>query len=99
MERRKEQKLRSLYRLRGETRMKCYSFFDKIECVHCGENDLIVLEFDHIDRKTKTMNIALMINSRIKWELIEEELKKCQLLCANCHKRKTLSEQKAWAFM
>lgn len=57
------------------------------KCAHCGEVDPIVLEFDHIDPATKTMVISMSYNKPM--EILVEEIKKCQLLCANCHKRKT----------
>jgi hypothetical protein len=50
-----------------------------------------VLEFDHIDRKTKRDNIAQMITQR-EWPVILAEIEKCQVMCANCHRRKTWNE-------
>lgn len=90
--------MRSLYRLRWEHREKCFAYFEKIECAHCGITDRDVLEFDHIDPKTKELSIAVIINSRIAWDIAEKELAKCQLLCANCHKKKTAKDMNAWAF-
>jgi 5-methylcytosine-specific restriction endonuclease McrA len=42
------------------------------------------LEFDHINPKEKSFTIAKNINNK----LLKEELKKCQLLCYDCHKEK-----------
>jgi 5-methylcytosine-specific restriction endonuclease McrA len=52
------------------------------KCVNCGaiEN----LEFHHIDPQTKEFTVTQYIRQDIS-----EELKKCQLLCKNCHKEKT----------
>jgi 5-methylcytosine-specific restriction endonuclease McrA len=55
-------------------------------CRLCGSWDK--LELDHIDRTTKTTHRV--------WSLAplkrSAELAKCQVLCENCHKAKTLSE-------
>lgn len=50
-------------------------------CNHCGMNDLKLLQFDHLENHEKSFNIS---QSRNKKE-ITEEVKKCQLLCPNCH--------------
>ena len=45
------------------------------------------LEFDHIDANNKSFNISKFMNYSKK--KVEEELKKCQLLCHSCHLEKT----------
>lgn len=59
------------------------------KCIKCGTSES--LEFDHIDPSTKTMTIA-RASSRSA-EFFMNEVKKCQLLCTNCHLDKTLSEK------
>lgn len=62
-------------------------------CVDCGENDIIVLEFDHIvDNKRDA--ISNLRRSSLK--AVKEELKKCEVRCANCHRRKT-AKQFGWS--
>lgn len=55
-------------------------------CVKCGEKAPTCLEFDHI--KDKSFSIGEALRCRIDIDLIKEEIKKCQLLCRNCHKKK-----------
>ncbi len=57
------------------------------KCIKCGSKKR--LEFDHIDRSTKTSH------SIWSWreDRIREELKKCQLLCKACHINKTHAER------
>lgn len=54
-------------------------------CNTCGETDLLVLEFDHL--KDKSFDIG-QAHWKSEEELLEE-ISKCQILCANCHRRKT----------
>jgi L-lysine 2,3-aminomutase len=48
-----------------------------------------VLEFDHRDLATKRLAIAQMIERRYSWQTIIVEIGKCDVRCANCHRRKT----------
>ncbi|OHD23806.1 MAG: hypothetical protein A2Y38_17095 [Spirochaetes bacterium GWB1_59_5] len=57
------------------------------KCARC--TSINILEFDHIDPKTKSFNIGGALSS-MAWELLEPELKKCQLLCKRCHQKKNL---------
>ena len=60
-------------------------------CVDCGEADPIVLEFDHV-RGTKQDNVSTLIGRAFSWKRILEEVAKCEVRCANCHRRKTAAQ-------
>jgi 5-methylcytosine-specific restriction endonuclease McrA len=79
-------KLRTIRKFRSKE--KALDFLGG-KCVKCGSKDK--LEFDHInqDRKDAKHCISVMIGSQLRWERIEEELQKCQLLCKSCHWEKT----------
>lgn len=64
------------------------------QCVDCGERDPMVLEFDHV-RGVKQGDIGTML-SHYCWSRILEELEKCEIRCANCHRRKTARDFKWW---
>lgn len=54
------------------------------KCILCGYNaNLAAFHFHHLDPKTKECSWGVMRHKA--WHLIIEELKKCVLLCANCH--------------
>lgn len=61
-------------------------------CIDCGERDPIVLDFDHIDQKDKFKNISRMRGGHYSWESILKEINKCEIRCANCHRRKTYKQ-------
>lgn len=56
-------------------------------CTDCGESDILVLEFDHLKDK-KSEIYPLIIRPAGLPELIRE-LEKCEVVCANCHRRRT----------
>jgi hypothetical protein len=64
-------------------------------CVDCGEDDPVVLEFDHRDRLTKTAAISNLIENGSVTALLVE-IDKCDIRCANCHRRRT-AIQFGWA--
>ncbi len=61
-------------------------------CVDCGQLDPVVLEFDHV-RGQKRASVARLLSAGYGWEAITEEIAKCEIRCANCHRRKTAKEQ------
>jgi hypothetical protein len=63
-------------------------YFNSHPCADCGESDPVVLEFDHLDTEAKSFDIGQSLPYR-KWESILEEMEKCEVVCANCHRRRT----------
>lgn len=53
------------------------------KCQKCGETDIFKLCFHHKDSDTKEALISKLLKS--KWENLEKELIKCELMCINCH--------------
>ncbi len=58
-------------------------------CIDCGETDPIVLDFDHKDPALKFKSISSMLSGHYSWKTILSEIEKCDIRCANCHRRKT----------
>lgn len=81
-------------KFRAEIRKKIIEYLQVHSCVDCGETDYAVLEFDHV-RGDKKSNIASLMCNDVSWSVIEEEIKKCAVRCANCHKRRT-AKQLGW---
>jgi hypothetical protein len=61
-------------------------FLREHPCVDCGESDPVVLEFDHL--RDKKFGIADGIRNR-NWQDVLDEIAKCEVVCANCHRRRT----------
>ena len=55
-------------------------------CVDCGEKDPVVLEFDHV-RGEKEAAVTDMVRSA-SWKRTITEIAKCEIRCANCHRRR-----------
>lgn len=60
------------------------------QCVECGSRE--ELEFDHVDGATKAFDISHGIRDGLSRDRLEAELRKCQLLCATCHREKTMRD-------
>ena len=61
-------------------------------CVDCGESDRAVLDFDHVGPKTRA--ISEMVATGLTVEAIAAELVECEVVCANCHRRRTAARAK-----
>jgi len=61
-------------------------FFASHPCRDCGEGDPVVLRFDHLGDKLFSIGPSL---SRRNWQSILDEIDKCEVVCANCHCRRT----------
>lgn len=56
------------------------------KCYFCGYSKCQnALDFHHIDPSTKEFGIGSKGYTR-SWEKVKEELNKCVLVCANCHR-------------
>ena len=79
-------------RHRIKVREKLLSFLKTKECIDCGENDPVVLEFDHTKPSRKFKQISQMLSGHYSWESVQKEIKKCKIRCANCHRRKSYKQ-------
>lgn len=66
-------------------------FLEQHPCVDCGECDAAVLDFDHL--RDKRNNVTTMLWSGLRWSAIEDEIAKCEVRCANCHRRRTARQR------
>ena len=84
----KYKKAKSKENLKNQLRIKEIIYNAKLSgCSNCDYNKCFeALEFHHPDPKTKEISIG---TGSTKWKSplkIEKEIKKCIVLCANCHR-------------
>lgn len=62
-------------------------------CSDCAKTfDPVAMDFDHIDTKHK--EISRMLSGAYKIDFILEEIKKCEIVCACCHRIRTKRRKK-----
>lgn len=73
-------------------RLRIYSIVNKIKgligCDICGQSNYITLDFNHVlpYKKTQEVNILMRQSHSVHFNIIFDEIKKCNVLCANCHR-------------
>jgi len=73
-----------------------FAYLSDKSCIDCGEKDPIVLDFDHKDPDTKFKTVARMLAGHYSWDSVSKEAAKCEVRCANCHRRKTYVQLKSF---
>lgn len=79
---------------RQEISKYIYDYLHKHPCADCGEDDIVVLDFDHV-RGKKRHNVSNLKSYSLP--VVKKEIKKCEVRCANCHRRKT-AKQYGWLY-
>jgi hypothetical protein len=79
---------------RERNRLLLFAYLLEHPCVDCGENDPVVLDFDHRDPANKRLEVSKLAG-RNPWPTVLEEIAKCDVRCASCHRRRT-AKQFGW---
>jgi hypothetical protein len=87
--------------LRNERTLRVYrqrlvEYFAEHPCVDCGETDLRVLEFDHREEDEKAAGVGALVTHLAAWSRVLAEIEKCDVRCANCHRRRTAERGGHW---
>jgi hypothetical protein len=90
----KSKATKSRTRDRAANRAVVDAFLSDHPCVDCGETDIVVLDFDHVDPKDKLEAVGRLQHSTGRARLLRE-IAKCQVRCGNCHRRRT-AHQFGW---
>ena len=77
----------------GEIHERVFQYLLEHPCVDCGLVEPCVTEFDHRDPKEKSRNVSSLLRDGYAWKVVLAEIKKCDVRCANCHRRKTAQDQ------
>jgi hypothetical protein len=58
-------------------------------CTDCGDrHEPWVMDFDHV-RGVKKYDLNRLGKVTVSWKTIEDEIAKCELVCSNCHRKRT----------
>lgn len=94
--REKAEHLEALRIARFQARKK---FVDEIKmekgCSQCPEKDPTCLDFHHTDPTDKTDTISSLARNCASEEVLISEMAKCEILCANCHRKLHAAERAA----
>lgn len=72
---------------RQQNRQSIAIIKEQSPCTDCQQYfPACVMDFDHITTH-KTLNISKMVH--YSWKKILEEMNRCELVCANCHRLRT----------
>lgn len=77
-------------RHRARNFAKVIEYLEAHPCVECGITNPIVLDFDHLPGTDKKFEVSRAVQASTRsWALIESEIAKCEVVCANCHRIRT----------
>ena len=66
---------------------------DNLPCMDCGRPySWYVMDFDHV-RGKKQFNLSIVGSMICSIEKIDREIAKCDLVCANCHRKRTFERR------
>ena|ERR1700677_3651617 len=57
------------------------------KCIKCGESHIGCLDLHHRDPKEKEFGLGYIAQKNITRKRILKEVTKCDILCANCHRK------------
>lgn len=70
---------------KGKYREEVLRIKTEAGCKDCGNQHPAVLQFHHRDGTDKKDVVGQLISTHKTWKQIQEEIDKCDVLCANCH--------------
>ena len=71
---------------RQELKAEWLKFKATLKCTKCGFDHIAALDFHHIDPNEKEHNVNRLVSNK-SFVKAYEEIKKCIVLCANCHRK------------
>jgi len=83
----KKSEIAHVTRRKKQIRKWLQDYKKSLKCSKCNENHFITLEFHHLLGSKKDRPISGMVVDGMSIKRILEEIKKCQILCSNCHKK------------
>jgi hypothetical protein len=89
----KDRIVRSNAGRRTRNRLVVFEYLRAHPCTDCGESDVLVLEFHHRTKKeSRAHAVANLVVRQASVARLKAEIAKCEVLCCNCHRRRTSRE-------
>lgn len=66
-----------------------------LSCMDCGVSHPAILQFHHRDRTEKSFTISNIVSRATSIRQLTNEIKKCDVVCANCHAKRHWRENHA----
>lgn len=89
----KQEHIGRVRRAEAKRRREIKDYIDELKrkpCTDCGLTfDPVCMDFDHLDGSEKSFNVSVSTARRFSREIIDAEIAKCELVCANCHRLRT----------
>ena len=82
-------------RIRNRNLAYLKNLLQSASCLDCGNTDWRLLEFDHIGDKKS--NVAALKSGTL--QKIIDEISKCEIVCANCHRLRTYTRCSSWRML
>lgn len=83
-------KRKAVYKYKNKIKSFLKELKEKTPCSDCRKNyPFYVMEFDHREGVHKIDNISAMVANTRPLLIVQEELLKCDIVCANCHRQRT----------
>lgn len=72
---------------RGEIKEWLQEYKSTLKCEKCPENHPATLDFHHVNSEEKKNKVSALVVEGYSIKTIKEEIDKCIVLCANCHRK------------
>lgn len=82
-------------RFRQKRRSMVNAIKEERGCMDCGTHHPAVLDFHHKEGLNGNIKnrVSRMVSENASWQRILEQIEKCDVLCANCHRIRHYNER------
>lgn len=80
---------------KADFRRQLHLYKLQLKCERCPESEPCCLDFHHRDPSQKKFEVANAVSQNRTFKRVMEEIDKCMVLCANCHRKQHHKERQA----
>jgi len=71
---------------KAKKREEWWEYKKNLSCTRCGAAHPAIIDFHHVDRNDPNKQKVHQLVQSGRYHAAHEEIKKCLILCANCHR-------------